>query len=93
MKLWQILLLYWLLMCLISYIQFYLDKKRAREGRWRIPEKTLFLTAGLGGAAGALLAMRRFRHNTHHKRFTVGIPLLLMLHLGVVALIVWLYVR
>ena len=86
MKPWQILLLYWLVLCLISYIQFYVDKKKAQRGQWRIPEKTLFITAALGGAAGALLAMKQFRHKTKHKSFTIGIPALLILYIAIVVL-------
>ena len=51
-----------------------LDKHRARRGKWRIPEKTLFLLAGLGGTPGVYLTMRAIRHKTLHKRFMIGLP-------------------
>lgn len=87
MELWQILLIYWIVLCLISYIQFYADKKKAQQGKWRIPEKTLLITAGLGGAAGAMVAMRRFRHKTRHKSFYIGIPAMLVFHMVLAVLV------
>ena len=47
-----------------------IDKHRARTRRWRIPEKTLFLTAALGGSPGVWAGMYLFRHKTKHKAFT-----------------------
>ena len=52
------------------------DKSRARRGRWRVPEKTLFALALLLGAPGAYAGMMTFRHKTRHTRFRVGLPLL-----------------
>ncbi len=50
------------------------DKLRARQGRWRVPEKTLFLLAIVGGGVGALLGMWCFHHKTRHWYFRYGIP-------------------
>ena len=60
------------------------DKSRARKREHRIPEKTLFITAWLGGALGMLLGMQIFRHKTKHRAFTVGIPMILLLHVGLI---------
>lgn len=57
------------------------DKYLARRNRWRIPEKWFFTLAFLGGALGAFLGMRVFRHKTKHKTFVIGIPLLLVWNL------------
>ena len=54
------------------------DKVRARAGKWRVPEGTLMLSAALGGAAGLLLAMLQLRHKTLHKKFTLGVPAILL---------------
>ena len=67
-----------------------IDKYKARRDLWRIPEKTLFLSAILGGSVGFLLGMRVFRHKTKHKSFTIGMPLILTLQLGLAA---WLLMR
>ena len=55
------------------------DKRRARRGDWRVPERTLFLAALLGGAPGALLGMWAFRHKTRHWYFRFFFPLLAVL--------------
>lgn len=54
------------------------DKRAARRGRWRIPEKTLFLAALLGGSPGVWLGMRLFRHKTRHPSFRYGVPAILI---------------
>ena len=54
------------------------DKVRARAGKWRVPEGTLMLSAALGGAAGLLLSMLLLRHKTLHKKFTLGVPAILL---------------
>ena len=56
------------------------DKMAAKTGRWRIPEKTLLLLAVLGGAAAELAVMLTIRHKTKHKKFMIGLPLILILH-------------
>ena len=63
------------------------DKRCARRGRRRIPEKALFLAALLGGAAGCWAGMYLFRHKTRHWYFAVGMPLILACQ---IALAVWL---
>ncbi len=52
------------------------DKHKARRGRWRISEKTLFVFALLGGAVGGTAGMLLFRHKTRHWYFRLGFPLL-----------------
>ena len=73
----QLLLGYLLLVNLIAFVLMGLDKCRARRDQWRIPEKTLFLPAVLGGSLGAILGMRLFRHKTRHWYFRYGLPALL----------------
>lgn len=60
-----------------------IDKEKARRKRWRIPEKSLFLVAAIGGSVGCILGMYLFRHKTKHLSFTIGIPLILILQLAV----------
>ncbi len=57
------------------------DKRAARCGRWRIPESTLLTTAAFGGAFAMLASMLLIRHKTQHKKFMVGLPVILVLQL------------
>ena len=79
---------YLVLISLAAFAAFGADKRRARRGAWRVPERTLFLLALLGGSPGALLGMRVFHHKTKHRRFYLGIPAIL---LAQCALALWLY--
>lgn len=63
------------------------DKSRARRHRWRVPEGTLWLVATLGGAAMMYLAMLITNHKTLHRRFMVGLPLLLAAQIAAVYLL------
>ncbi|QWU16876.1 Uncharacterized membrane protein YsdA, DUF1294 family [Paenibacillus sophorae] len=65
---------------IIGYMVMSEDKDKARNRRERVPEKTLFLLAAIGGALGVLTAMYRRRHKTRHMSFVIGIPLLLLLN-------------
>jgi uncharacterized membrane protein YsdA (DUF1294 family) len=56
----------------------YNDKKRAIHKTYRIPERTLFLIAWIGGSIGSLLGMYHFRHKTKHAQFVYGIPFILL---------------
>ncbi|MCD8009950.1 MAG: DUF1294 domain-containing protein [Lachnospiraceae bacterium] len=67
---------------LLSLTLFGLDKHRARKHAWRIPERTLLLSAVLGGSVGALLGMRFFHHKTKHRLFTLGVPLILAVQIA-----------
>lgn len=51
-----------------------IDKKKAREHKWRISEKKLFFAALLGGSIGTTVGMHLFRHKTRHWYFVVGMP-------------------
>lgn len=55
------------------------DKRRARRGAYRIPERTLWLVAILGGSAAMYITMQGIRHKTKHRRFMWGLPALILL--------------
>lgn len=84
---WTVLLVWLAVINLLTFIVYGADKRRARKGKWRVPEKTLFLLPLLGGSVGALLGMRVFHHKTKHWYFRIGLPLIL---LAQIALAVWL---
>ncbi|PWJ51502.1 Uncharacterized membrane protein YsdA, DUF1294 family [Faecalicatena contorta] len=71
----------YIIIMIMNFITFFVygeDKRRARKGGWRIPEKTLLLLALLGGGAGALLGMRVFHHKTQKALFKIGVPCILI---------------
>ena len=57
------------------------DKRAAVKGRWRVPEKSLFLTGFLWGASGVFLGMILFRHKTRHWYFMLGMPALIIVNI------------
>lgn len=73
----NVLFYYLLAVNILAFSSMGSDKRRARQGRWRIPEKTLFLLALLGGSIGSLAGMHIFRHKTRHWYFRYGIPAIL----------------
>ena len=75
----EVLWIYLLVINVAAFVMYGMDKKRAVRGQWRIPEKSLLLAAAVGGALGALLGMQIFRHKTRHLKFTVLVPLCLVL--------------
>ena len=87
MQWWQILLIYLLVINVIGFLLMGIDKLRAKKQVWRVPEKTLFLMAAIGGSIGTNLGMYVFRHKTKHWYFVIGMPLIL---LAQIALVVWL---
>ena len=80
------LYLYLLIINALSFLIMLTDKIKAIKGRWRIPEKTLLGVCAMGGSLGGLIAMKLFRHKTLHPQFSIGIPVMLAVH--VVALII-----
>jgi len=82
-----ILLLY-IIVSLLTYLFYYLDKSAARNGTWRTKESTLHILALLGGWPGAWVARQRLRHKTRKQPFCFVFWVTVLLNLGVLA---WLY--
>ena len=74
------LLLYYIVTNLLAFVSFFVDKRRSRVGAWRISERTLLTMAWIGGAFGAYLAMRIFRHKTLKPKFQIGVPIAILVH-------------
>jgi len=86
----QILLALYVVMSIISFCAMGLDKLKAKSGSWRIPEKTLFLFAALGGGIGGVLGMQLFRHKTKHWYFALFFPLFAVVQIAL-AFCLWYY--
>ena len=80
------LYLYLLIVNAVSFLLMLIDKIKAIRGRWRIPERRLLTLCAIGGSLGGMIAMKLFRHKTLHPQFSIGIPILLAVH--IVALII-----
>lgn len=74
-------LVYILVANVIGFYLMYKDKQKAKNRAYRIPERTFFLLAFLGGSIGIYFGMQLFRHKTKHKRFMIGIPILITVNL------------
>ena len=73
--------IYLLIVNAIGFLLMLIDKRKAIRRRWRIREKTLFLTAAIGGSIGSIMGMYTFRHKTKHLQFTLGMPAILIVQL------------
>lgn len=74
-------LIYLLIINALGFLLMLIDKHKAKKKKWRIPEATLMGIAALGGSIGSLFGMYTFRHKTLHKKFTIGIPAILIAQL------------
>ena len=74
---------------LLGFILMGADKKKAVQQQWRIPEKSLFLTAAIGGSVGVLMGMWFFRHKTEHLSFSFGIPLIIAVQICAAGFVYW----
>ncbi len=79
---------YIILINLIGIILMFLDKRKAVKNRWRISENTLMFTALVGGSLGILIGMYTFRHKTKHKKFIIGVPVLLIANILCIIMII-----
>ena len=77
-----LLCLYLLIINALGLLIMLADKEKAKKHLWRIPERTLFAAALVGGSVGALLSMYLFHHKTRHWYFVVGMPLILVAQLA-----------
>lgn len=77
-KLLPYVLIYLLLINLITFIFFAVDKWKAKKNRFRIKEAVLFLLCFLGGTVGGIIGVHALHHKTARKAFVVGIPLILL---------------
>ena len=77
----DIFLIYIALINLIAFFAMFVDKRRAIQGLWRIKESTLLLFAAMGGSIGEYIGIYTFRHKTKHLKFTLGIPLIMLIQI------------
>lgn len=66
---------------IVTFFVYGIDKYKAKKGKWRIPENSLIGLAIIGGSIGAYLGMRVWHHKTMHLKFKYGIPLIIIIQL------------
>ena len=84
----EALLYYLIVINIVTFLVYGIDKWKAKKGSWRISEASLLILAVIGGSIaviggsiGALLGMKVWRHKTMHKKFKYGLPLILIIQI------------
>ena len=77
----EALLYYLIVINVVTFLVYGIDKWKAKQGSWRISEATLLMLAVIGGSIGALLGMKVWRHKTQRKKFKYGLPLILIIQI------------
>lgn len=79
---------YFVIVSLFSVIVCLFDKYRARRGGFRVSEATLWWLSVLGGAAAMLATMKTVRHKTRHKKFMIGLPIIIAIHIIIAVVVI-----
>lgn len=77
------LLVYLIIINAAGMLLMLLDKHRAKQKMWRIPEAVLIGVAILGGSLGGIAGMHLFRHKTRKPKFFIGLPVILAIQIGI----------
>lgn len=72
---------YYIIINIIAFLIYGIDKRKAIKKKWRISEKTLLGISFLGGSIGSILAMFIFKHKTKHYQFLILVPLSFLIHI------------
>lgn len=86
----MLFLIYLLVINIITFFLYGIDKWKAKHAKWRIPESTLLGMAAFGGSIGAWLGMNTWHHKTLHKKFKYGIPVIILIQ---IALLLWIFTK
>lgn len=77
------LALYLFIINFIAVVLCLVDKSRAKNKKWRVSEKALFAVSFMGGSISMYITMCLVRHKTNHKRFMIGLPLIILIQSAV----------
>ena len=75
------IIIYFVVINIIGFLIMFIDKQKAKKGKWRIPEKVLFIITALGGGIGTIAGMYTFSHKTQKVAFVVGFPAITILEI------------
>ena len=79
----EVLIIYGILVNVIAFLLYGIDKWKARKGLRRIPERVLLEIAVIGGSVGAYVGMQLFRHKTRKVKFSVGVPIIFFIQIAI----------
>lgn len=85
-----IVLIYLVGINVVTFFLYGIDKWKAKRAKWRIEEATLLWWAACGGSIGALLGMKAWHHKTLHRKFTWGVPAILIGQIALAGSIIYL---
>ena len=83
-----VILSYLAVINVVTFFLYGIDKWKAKRSKQRIEESTLIWWAVAGGSIGAWLGMKAWHHKTQHKKFTWGIPAILIAQLAIVSAVI-----
>lgn len=89
MKLQTAILIYLIVINIISSAFAAADKYKATRGKFRISEDLLLTLGFIGGALGEFMTMKIIRHKTKHKKFMIGLPAMIVLHVAAAILVLY----
>ncbi|GAA0826109.1 DUF1294 domain-containing protein [Clostridium tertium] len=78
----KFIIYYLFIINIIAFTIVYIDKQKAIKKQWRIRESTIIFISLIGGSIGTYLGMYSFRHKTKHLKFTLGIPIIILIQLS-----------
>ena len=81
---------YLIIINIVTFLVYGIDKWKAREAMWRVREASLLMLAVLGGSIGAWLGMKVWHHKTQHKKFRYGIPAIIIIQLVIIGYFLYL---
>lgn len=84
----QNIIIYFIIINLFTFFVMWIDKNRAKKGKWRVPENTLLLLVLLGGGVGGIAGMYLFRHKTQKAKFVIGFPTILICEIILIILLI-----
>ena len=84
----KLILIYFVIINIITFALYGIDKRRAVKDKWRIPENTLLGAAFIGGSFGAFAGMQLFRHKTKHGMFRILVPAYMIVHIAILFLVI-----
>lgn len=83
------IIIYLVIINIFTFFIMWLDKRKAKKGKWRIPENTLLFFAVIGGSIGGIAGMYTFRHKTQKAKFVMGFPVVLICQILIIILQIW----